>query len=129
METDQQKRDDCEKLSEHFLNLVKTSDIKIINDVFFPKKPIPIKEEEPTKEPVDLNKLNDLELIFEVGKRKLEKIEKLAQETFTDEKINTFAFKASFQARCELKYNKKVRDCIKNSNSLKKTNLCFEDFE
>jgi hypothetical protein len=60
METDQQKREDCEKLSEHFLNLVKTSDIKIINDVFFPKKPIPIKEEEPIKEPVDLNKLRPI---------------------------------------------------------------------
>jgi hypothetical protein len=129
METDQQKREDCEKLSNHFLNLVKTSEIKIINDVFFPKKPIIVKEDENKEPPVDLNKLNDLELFLEIGKRKFEQIEKLTQETFSDENVNTFAFQFSFQTRCELKYNKKMRDCIKNSNSLKKTNLCFENFE
>jgi len=130
MESESEKIESCKKMCEHFVELSKKSeDNLLMKDIFFFKKSKSnLNEgEEEKKEVVDLNKLDDFELLFEVGRRKLKEFEKLATKTLSDENLNSYFFQASCEQRCELKYDKKIRDCIKNSNSLKNTNKCFKN--
>eukprot|EP01080_Neovahlkampfia_damariscottae_P004917 gene4917-8505_t len=74
MSEDEEKIEDCQKVCEHFVKLAKNTDLLLLKDVFFFKKEIKKEEEEEEEKPVDLNKLDDFELFFEIGKRKLKQL-------------------------------------------------------